>query len=467
MSTVIQLPLEQGQKQLFWVDGTAQAVLCEKLLRCVPGKRWVCLAQWGEQQIIAKIFTHAHHAQRELAGVNALTEANITTPDLLHHGWVKEQSLYIILYAYIPHKQELDRYWQTTDDIGREELLHKLIVTTAELHQAGLLQQDFHLRNFILANNKIYVLDAASIKRSKNQQALAELVSLKNLALLFGQLPTRYDLQVEKFYRIYTQLRSLVFTLSSVELLKKFVRKARYQRLAKFGKKVFRSSSYFVARKTWQRFTVCRKSYDTSAMQQALLDLDQRIASPEATLLKAGNSSTVAKVCIGDRYFVIKRYNFKNTWLAIKRAFKPSRAAICWRRANQLELLGLDTPKPIAMVEKRIGLLRRVSYFISEYIAAENMQSYFTTTHSPEHFALIAEKVKNLLDDLKAMQITHGDMKATNILLVAYKPVLLDLDAMRLYACAWLWQRVADRDKQRFMQNWQNRPEILQLFENN
>ena len=154
MPSVIQLSLEQGQKQLFWVEGTAQAVLCEKLLRFVSGKRWVCLAQWGEQEVIAKIFTQARHAERELTGIQALTTAGITTANLLHHGWIKEQSLYMILYEFIPHKQELDHYWQIADDIGRDELLHKLIITTAQLHQAGLFQQDLHLRNFILANNK-------------------------------------------------------------------------------------------------------------------------------------------------------------------------------------------------------------------------------------------------------------------------------------------------------------------------
>ena len=248
-------------------------------------------------------------------------------------------------------------------------------------------------------------------------------------------------------------------------MLKKFIFKARYQRLAKYGRKVFRSSTHFIARKTWRHFSVCHKGYDTPGLQQALFKLDELIASPDAILLKAGNSSTVVKACIDGRYFVIKRYNFKSTWLAIKRAFKPTRAAISWRRANQLQLVNIDTPKPIAMVEKRFGPLRRVNYFISEYIAAENMQNYFATTHSPEHVSLIAEKIKILFTDLESMQIAHGDMKATNILLVAYKPVLLDLDAMHLYYCSCLWRKVANKDKQRFLRNWQNRPEILQLFE--
>lgn len=464
MTSVIQLSLEQGQKQLFWVEGTAQAVLCEKLLRHLPGKRWVCLAQWGEQQVVAKIFTQARHAQHELTGIDALAEAEIPTAKLLHHGWIKEKSLYIILYEYIPHKHDLDHYWQTANEIERDALIQKLIIKTAQLHQAGLYQQDLHLRNFILANNKIYVLDAASIQQAKNQSALDELNSLKNIALLFGQFPPDYDSKIEKFYLIYTQQRNLIFTLSSIELLKKFVFKARYQRLAKYGRKVFRSSTQFVARKTWQYFSVCHKGYDTPGLQQGLLKLDELIASPDAIVLKAGNSSTVVKVCIDNRYFVIKRYNFKNTWLAIKRAFKPTRAAISWCRANQLQLINIDTPKPIAMVEKRLGPLRRVSYFISEYMAAENMQNYFATTHSPEHVVLIAEKIKLLLANLKAVRILHDDMKATNILLVAYNPVLLDLDGMRLYNCSWLWRKKVNKDKKRFLQNWQDKPEILQFF---
>lgn len=458
------LPIEQGQIQLLWLSNTNISLVCEKLLRYLPGKRWVCFGHWGEREVVAKLFSHQRHAQRELNGIDALSAANILAPAMLYHGWATEKSLYVIVYEYIPYKQNLDEVWQQADEVARTKLIERLVAIVAQLHYAGLRQLDLHPQNFLLHDNKIYVLDAGEIVQTHYNQPLGKRLSLQNLGALLAQFPPRYDALCSQLYLFYTQKSSAVFTLTSIAQLKKWIAYWRKRRLIKFGKKAFRSCTQFVCDKSWNHFFACDRAYDTDNMRAVLNDPDQALAAPTTEILKAGNSSTVGKITVDGKSLVIKRYNLKNFWHAIKRSLYPTRAAKSWRNAQYLSLLDIATAKPVAMIEKRFGPFRYTNYVISEYIAADHLKNYLATPHISEQLTVIAENMAQLFANLHAVQIAHGDMKATNILLVDNKPVLLDLDAMYLYRTHWRWQRAARKDKERFMKNWEDQPELQQLF---
>ncbi|HSF71478.1 MAG TPA: hypothetical protein VLA25_04240, partial [Methylotenera sp.] len=59
-------------------------------------------------------------------------------------------------------------------------------------------------------------------------------------------------------------------------------------------------------------------------------------------------------------------------------------------------------------------------------------------------------------------QISHGDMKATNIKMQGTQPVLIDLDSMRQHRKTNLTAHV--RDLQRFMQNWKDNTSLYNAF---
>ena len=459
------LSIEEGRTQLLWLTNPCKPLFCEKLLRHLPGKRWVCLAQWDDQIVVAKLFLKAKHAQRELNGNQALSNANICTPALLHHGWTKDSLLYVLVYEFIPHDQELDITWRFADLNAREELLHKLINVIAKMHQAGISQTDIHLRNFIAHANKIYVLDTGSIKQTHTQIALSERQSLKNLAALFAQLAPENDLFIHPLFLQYTKLRDVVFTLKKLAYLRKWIAYWRRYRLIKFGQKIFRNCSQFIVHRRWNQFSVCDKNYMTAAMRELLANPDEFMQSAEAHILKAGNSSTVVKIDMAGRYLVIKRYNLKSFWHGVKRALQPTRAAICWRNSQWLSLLDIPTVKPVACLEKRCGFWRRQSYFIAEYVQAETLQSFFVNPCTIDKYQIIAENIASLFRNLATVSLAHGDMKATNILLLAYQPILIDLDAMKLYRCHWLWKKAFLKDKNRFLANWTDNPSYLQMFE--
>ena len=111
---------------------------------------------------------------------------------------------------------------------------------------------------------------------------------------------------------------------------------------------------------------VCDRTYYDDAMAAFLNNPDAVLK--DGRILKDGNSSTVFLIDLSGRLLVVKRYNMKNMWHALRRSYRQSRAWVSWRNAHLLKSIGINTPNPVAMMEKRLGPLRSVSYILTEYI---------------------------------------------------------------------------------------------------
>ena len=61
--------------------------------------------------------------------------------------------------------------------------------------------------------------------------------------------------------------------------------------------------------------------------------------------------------------------------------------------------------------------------------------------------------------------LVHGDVKSTNFIISEDKPVLIDLDAMRLHKSQRSLERGVKKDRLRFRENWINDPEPKAMFE--
>lgn len=129
------------------------------------------------------------------------------------------------------------------------------------------------------------------------------------------------------------------------------------------------------------------------------------------------------------------------------------------------EQAGISIPRPIAYIEKRFGPLRGKSYFINEYIEAENLFTYITTHADPLDTTTTERKVVELFEALRTTGINHGDMKATNILVCDEKLLVLDLDAARKADDGSLFKRGYEKDRFRFLKNWKNHPDLYQRFD--
>jgi tRNA A-37 threonylcarbamoyl transferase component Bud32 len=237
------------------------------------------------------------------------------------------------------------------------------------------------------------------------------------------------------------------------------IRRWRAWRQAKYLKKTKRSCTAFVAQKAWRRFMACDRTCYSPSMQHLLSDPDAYIKT--GTILKDGNTATVAKITLGSQTLVVKRYNIKNRWHALRRGLRPSRAMVSWQNAHRLQFLGIRTPRPIAVIEERWGIFRRRAYFIMAYLPGETLDKIVhAKIDDSQAIENCFDHLATLIKQLAAAQISHGDFKATNFLVSSSELHLLDLDGMTAHRFTGAFKRAFRKDLVRLSQNWSNFPKF-------
>jgi tRNA A-37 threonylcarbamoyl transferase component Bud32 len=446
-----------------------EPLYCEAVVRLIPGKRLVVFGQWKEQPIVAKIFFSAQaktHLQRDAAGAQALRAAKIPTPAILYHGSCADPAISVIIFERIAPAENLDAFWQQHKSSPESEAaLRSLTVEIATQHVLGLVQEDLHLKNFLLTPEKIYTLDGASIRSLPGP--LSKKQSLENLALFFSQLGIQTNKLQQRLFIAYVEARSWLVEKADLQFLQKTIRQWNVKRWLSYRKKIFRSSTQFAKIKKYRRFILYNRHYHSPLFQKFIHRPDAFLAAPDTVILKAGRSSTVARITLDNRHFVVKRYNLKNPWHQLKRSLQPTRARLSWYIAHQLQFVGVPTAKPVALIENRLFGLRGKSYFVMEYIEGIRADDFFEKNPADSHSSIhAAKKIIALFFNLARLGLSHGDLKITNILFNAHQePQLIDLDSMREHKSSLgLWHRFR-KDIARFLENWQSNPAMHRLFE--
>jgi tRNA A-37 threonylcarbamoyl transferase component Bud32 len=441
---------------------------CSQILRILPGKRLVCSGEYNGQDVVVKFFLDSRraekHCAREEKGMRALKEAGIKTSSLQFKGFLKPGGQPVLVFRMIDRAIDFTEAWKhVRSDNRRSELLMQIVSIIADQHEAGLIHDDLHMGNFLLAGNDIYTIDGDAINVRHKGKALSEVKSLANLGLFFAQIYPLFNHLVPDAFNVYLEKREWSRNTVTYNRLIKEIRHKHKKRKKKYLKKIYRECSAFICQKSWDRFLVYDRSYNTEKMVRFLTDPDALIDTNR--LLKDGNTATVALVEVDCQRLVVKRYNIKNTWHAFRRCPRPSRAWNSWRNAHRLALLGIPTPKPIALLEKRWGPFRFKAYFITEYVDGINVYHLLHSESKKEikHEDLV-EQFGNLLQKLANALISHGDFKATNFIFSGGELIMTDLDAMYEHRFATQFHRKFKKDCQRLMKNWTNLPKIYKMF---
>lgn len=428
-------------------------LLLEQNLRFLPNRRLTCRAQWQGLQVIAKIFYGAgfkRYLTKELLVLKALEKAGISTAELLQ---VDEQvDCGVLIIEYLDKATALSACFNADSDAQViEPILTDLTGLVLECQRAGFEIKDPHLDNFLLSNGRISLIDAGDIQLTAGP--LEQSKAMANMALLYAQLPVALDHMAYHVLQKVQIDQSLWQGLEQTAWQQLLIKQRRW-RIKKFiEKKVFRNCTAFICQKTASRFLVAKRELYTEQMTVALQNPDALIS--EGHLLKNGNTATVARVDIAGQPYVLKRYNIKKPVHALIRSFIWSRAAVSWRNGLILEMLGIPTAKSYALIEERWGPMRRRSYLLSEYIEAPQAWNIFENEQIEEDDKKAwAKKIGDLFLLLKHSQISHGDLKAQNILCPIEGPIFIDLDGMQTGQSYTGFSRQFKKDIQRFQISW-------------
>ena len=291
------------------------------------------------------------------------------------------------------------------------------------LHAAGLVQADLHLGNFLQGGEDILVIDGDAVRSITPGKPLDEQQACANLAVLLAQLPMVWDAYRSPLLTAYVAGGGVQPTDPAT--LDEAVSRVRAWRLRDFLGKTLRDCTLFsVVRGAW-RFSAVRRS-EADFLAPIMIAPDDAMRG--GLLLKDGRTSTVARVEHEGRELVIKRYNLKNLRHALARFWRPSRAWHSWREGHRLSLLGIATPQPLALVEERWGPLRRRAFLVNAYCPGRSLLDVLSAEYEPE--PALASALLTLFASLHSARISHGDLKATNLLWDGARLWLIDLDAV-------------------------------------
>jgi len=461
--------LEVPFRVLLESDSSSAELVCNKIMRIIPGKRLVCAGEWDENPVAVKIFLSSgsarRHCNREIKGITALKNAGIKTPDLLLQGNLQQDDTPVLVFQrIIPALNPHEVFDMAETDEKRSELLKRTAVVIAEQHETGLKQTDLHLGNFLISDNDIYTIDGDTVDTGQTGTPLPKAMSLNNLGLFLAQLNPNFDHLFSAVFQAYAAKRSWPPDSSLFNQLLKEVKLQRKNRSKKYLHKIFRECTSFVCYKSWSSYMVCDRNFYYGEMKKLLSDPDSAIGS--SRLLKNGNSSTVALAEANGKLLAIKRYNIKNFGHALKRCPRNTRAWSSWLNAHRLELLGIPTPKPIAFLESRWGPFRSTSYYISEYIDGTDLYRLITSDRSKEiNIESLSIRFGKMFKALADANMSHGDFKATNFIVADEKLYIIDIEGMREHSCRWSLRRSLKRDCRRFMKNWKDMPEVARIFQ--
>lgn len=438
----------------------------QRLLRMLPGKRLTGEGEIGGKPVLAKLFIARsggeRHWRQERGGLEALAARKISTPRLLAAGRLKDGGHYLLtefLEGAEAFSLPSPACGRGAGGEGEHERaaaaavlpeLASVFETLGRLHARGLAQDDPHLGNFLRQGATLHVIDGAAIRPGRPGQPLPDAEARKNLALLLAQLPA--GLVNEALAALLAAYRTGHPRLAiDAPQLQREIAAARDWRLRDYLAKCLRDCSLFKVEKRHGRFV--------SVVRGEAEFLAPVIADPDRWLdggirLKSGGTCTLALVEHGGRKLVIKRYNIKGAGHALSRFWRPSRAWHSWVEGHRLGFLGIATPRPLALIERRIGPLRGRAWLITEYCGGPDLAAHlapFADTEVPQ-----AERaaIRQLFAGLAGARISHGDLKASNLIWRGDHISVLDLDAMRQHGRAAAYARAWRKDRARFLRNW-------------
>jgi len=421
------------------------------LLRVLPGKRVVGEADLAGRQALAKLFIAPggeRHWRQENDGVVALQAAGIPTPSVLASAALAGGG-YALLTEFLPDAVSLADSWSElaalpAGDDRALAVLAPAVALLARMHARGLVQGDLHLGNFLRHAGGLLVIDGGSVVAAGRPLNADEAAA--NLGMLLAQLPAAWDSASIVLIDAYLAAGGVALDEGKLGAV---IARVRKWRVRDYLAKSVRDCTLFAVEQRPTRF-VAQVRTAAETLVPVLRDPDT--ALEEGVRLKSGNTCTVVKVVSASDDLVVKRYNLKSVGHALSRLWRPSRAWHSWREGHRLALLGIATPAPLALVEERLGPLRRRAWLVNKFCPGASLAEHLSADSEPP--AAEAAAIADLFATLARLWISHGDLKATNLLWHAGRVWLIDLDACTQHRSEAAWCKAWRRDRARLLRNW-------------
>ncbi len=451
------------------LEATELSIKVSEILRILPGRREVYAAtlQAEGRSVVAKRFLEhpkqSRDWRREWGNLLQLAALNLSAPTPLCVAEEVDSTAVWVIMDRIQGAGLVVDGFEFGDRDERHELARQLACLVDAAHRAGVRQGDQHVNNWAWDGCRLFLLDAGSVEFSRH--TLKERLRLQDLAGICVTLAPA----AERLFREAIRTQYLI----GEELLKgrilyeldEAIVALQAERTRRYFKKSRRTCTEFVQSETKEYRSIYLQKADPELVEAFLKDPEVLMAEGER--LKSGNTCTVQGFSRGGRKYVLKRYNKQPLVDRLRKVFSNSRALKSWSSSWILEMAFIPTGRAVAVYEDIRECLPGLRYLLMERIEGQLLPEYIRACGADiSRIDMVGDAFAQIWESLGRLRAVHGDLKATNLIVGEDgRLYLFDLDSFRFALKPSAFARGRDKDLRRFMQNWAEQPELIELFE--
>jgi tRNA A-37 threonylcarbamoyl transferase component Bud32 len=195
---------------------------------------------------------------------------------------------------------------------------------------------------------------------------------------------------------------------------------------------------------TAPREIACRHSFHRAAHYDPSLpdDLVTMLWNDPASLVSCGKrlqakgARQTVRLEWNSQPFVLKHYREPTRRHALKQLIQPSRAWKTWDFTHRLVKAGVATPRPVACIENRWGLLRLDSFLMYPYVEGRTLRTCIAedAKQSPTVRDRLWKQIHELWQTLLDLRVSLGDTNLGNFIVSPAGQIwLIDLDKSRFH----------------------------------
>ena len=163
---------------------------------------------------------------------------------------------------------------------------------------------------------------------------------------------------------------------------------------------------------------------------------------------------------------LLKRFNLRSMAHTLTRLLLFTRGSRSWTYGREMLDAGVETARPLAMVEDRLGPFRFRSFVLTEQVEGAPLPEFLaTTTLNSMDLDRLAGQFARIWHTLGELRIVHGAMHASNFVVTSDRQLkLINLDGTWRHWFDLTFLHRRDRDWLRFMKAWRGQSEIGAAF---
>lgn len=324
-------------------DNSTHTACCRTILREIAGRRTVFDGTFDGCPAIIKRFEDWfgwYRCRREKRGLERLAGRGLSAPKVLMAG-IDEKGQHVLAIEKIEDAADGASAVETADSEDAAKATLVLVFQyIARMHEAGVVQNDLHLGNFLIAGSSVSAIDPAWMRY--RSQSIPQRESFEQLAIVLASLPEEYLVWHSEFLCAYSEIRGWTYNSDMLDSVRQLALCRRKKRLPHQLRKTLRNSrDFFVLEQPPYRAVFYKKGIDADSAGDMIHRLESMTAADDPSL----------NLDLKGRIFEVQQFSPKNRLFGLWYGLTGSPVRRAWLAAWKARYTGQTQLYPAAFIE--------------------------------------------------------------------------------------------------------------------